>query len=367
MIALSPQQESALCAVRLWLKEKDQSVFRLFGFAGTGKTTLAQMIAKDVGGKVVFAAYTGKAASVMRHRGCAEACTIHSLIYLVEEGEDGEPLFFLKEREDSVLHGARLVIIDECSMVDSALATDLLSFGVKILVLGDPAQLPPVQGAGFFTQAEPDYMLTEVHRQACDNPIIAMSMAVREGRRLTLGHYGESRVIKKSDITPEDVTEADQVIVGTNRTRARYNDRIRELLGYREAYPVAGEKIVCLRNDRKKGLLNGSLWNVRKFRALQKNYFSLGIMPWDDGMLKKPMRVKVHGAFFTGGEDKLSWPELAKTQQFTYGYALTCHKAQGSQWDNVVVFDESFCFREDSTRWLYTALTRAAERVTVAV
>ena len=225
MTTLSPQQEQAMDAVRRWLKGGRSQIFRLFGYAGSGKTTLAQMIAREVKGTVLFAAYTGKAASVMRLRGCAEACTIHSLIYHVEEGADGDPLFFLKDREESALDSAALVIIDECSMVDEALAQDLLSFGVKVLVLGDPAQLPPVQGAGFFTECEPDFMLTEVHRQARDNPIIAMSMAVREGKRLSIGGYGDSRVIRKSEIVGQDVIAADQVIVGLNRTRSGSSSR----------------------------------------------------------------------------------------------------------------------------------------------
>ena len=72
-------------------------------------------------------------------------------------------------------------MIDECSMVDAELGRDLMSFDVPVLVLGDPAQLPPIQGGGFFTEAEPDAMLTEVHRQAQDDPIVRLSMEVREG------------------------------------------------------------------------------------------------------------------------------------------------------------------------------------------
>ena len=77
-------------------------------------------------------------------------------------------------------------------MVDAELGRDLMSFGVPVLVLGDPAQLPPIQGGGFFTEAEPDMMLTEVHRQAEDNPIIRLSMDIRAGRDLDLGRYGET-------------------------------------------------------------------------------------------------------------------------------------------------------------------------------
>lgn len=368
MTTLSGQQEQAIARVRTWLKGGSSQIFRLFGYAGTGKTTLARLIAQEAGGKALFGAYTGKAASVMRLRGCDDACTIHSMIYRVEEDEDGNPLFYLKDPEDSILDKAKLVIIDECSMVDEALARDLLGFGVKILVLGDPAQLPPVQGGGFFTQGEPDAMLTEVHRQARDNPIIALSLKIRQGERPQIGTYGGSRIIRKRDISGEEVCAADQVIVGTNKTRQKYNARIRELSGFVSTHPEVGEKLVCLRNDRKKGLLNGSLWRTHRYRALQKGFCSLRISPADDTLtLAKPMRVRVHGNFFSGGEDQLDWKILSGSQQFTYGYALTCHKAQGSQWNDIVVFDESYCFGEDASRWLYTAVTRASDKLTLAL
>src|SRR5688500_11043036 len=186
---LSPQQDAALLAVSRWMKSCRPPVFRLFGYAGTGKTTLARKIAENVEGDVLFAAFTGKAAQVMRNKGCPGARTIHSLIYRPRgekpEKETGElqPAFALNRTSE--VRKAKLVVIDECSMVDQKLGLDLLSFGTPILVLGDPGQLPPVKngegGGGFFTERAPDVMLTEVHRQAMDNPIIALAGKVREG------------------------------------------------------------------------------------------------------------------------------------------------------------------------------------------
>ena len=155
-------------------------------------------------------------------------------------------------------------------MVDEDLGRDLLSFGTPVLVLGDPAQLPPVKGGGFFTEAEPDVMLTEVHRQARDNPIIRMSMAVREGERA-----GARRARREPRHPPRRHRRrrraaADQVLVGINHTRRLYNKRIRELMGLRDPMPAAGEKLVCLRNDKQKGLLNGGIWTVKKLREPQK-------------------------------------------------------------------------------------------------
>ena len=237
-------------------------MFRLFGYAGTGKTTLATHLAEHVDGEVKFAAFTGKAASVMRGKGCRGASTIHSLIYRARESGEEVPNFDLWD--EAPASKAELIIIDECSMVDAELGRDLLSFGVPLLVLGDPAQLPPIQGGGFFTEAEPDVMLTEVHRQAEGDPIIRLSMDIRAGEYLEPGRYGETEVIAKADLDPQRVLEADQVLVGRNATRRAYNIRMRERRGFEDTMPSAGDKLVCLRNNRKKGLFNGGLWTVKE-------------------------------------------------------------------------------------------------------
>ncbi len=355
------QQSDALRAVSRWLGEKNgPQVFRLFGWAGTGKSTLARHLAGDLN-SVKYAAFTGKAASVMRKRGCRGAGTIHSLIYTMVSEADGEPRFVLDE--ESAAADADLIVIDEVSMVDENLGRDLLSFGTKILVLGDPFQLPPVQGAGFFINEEPDIMLTEIHRQARDNPIIAMSMDVREGGYLEPGRYGQSKVISKSQVEQEEVQGADQVLVGRNKTRLNYNNRLRELKGLPHQMPVIGEKLVCLRNNARKRLLNGQMWLVSEVKRKNKGKIAMTLLPEEGG--SREVSVITHKAFFSGEEAGLSWPERRGLDEFTFGYCLTVHKAQGSQWDDVYLFDESFVFREDSARWLYTGLTRASETITV--
>jgi len=360
MTIWSPQQDAALKAVSAWLKDRDgPQVFRLFGWAGTGKSTLAVHLAQDVR-NVKFAAFTGKAALVMRKRGCKGAQTIHSLIYTLVSEKDGEPRFVLDD--ESPAADADLIVIDEVSMVDEQLGKDLLSFGVKVLVLGDPFQLPPVQGAGFFTADEPDLMLTEIHRQAADNPIIHLSMQVREGGFLERGSYGESIVVGREHVERNAVLEADQVLVGRNRTRLQYNDRLRELKGLPFHEPVEGDRMVCLRNNPRKRLLNGQIWYVTEVLKRSNGKYTL-MLGADEG--KGEAKVLTHKAFFSGEEEALSWPERRQFDEFTFGYCLTVHKAQGSQWDNVYLFDESFVFREERARWLYTGITRAAERITV--
>ena len=377
MTAFTPHQDTALKAVADWLRAKPgegttPQVFRLFGFAGTGKTTLARHVAEGVDGEVKYAAFTGKAALVMRNRGCDGASTIHSLIYRARETRDEQPTFELWD--DAPASKAKLIVIDECSMVDAELGRDLMSFECPLLVLGDPAQLPPIQGGGFFTSAEPDAMLTEVHRQAQDDPIVRLSMDIRSGEYLEPGRYGESEVVAKADLDPQRVLEADQVLLGRNITRRNYNTRMRERRGFTEELPEAGDKLVCLRNNRKKGLFNGSLWTVKE-RGSRKRGAATGakagvinmrILPEDDSGMKG-MKVNVRAECFEGGIENFDWPQRKPYDEFDYGYVLTVHKAQGSQWDDVVLFDESFAFQDTRERWLYTGITRAAKRLTIVV
>lgn len=370
-MSFSQQQGQAIEAVRKWLADKNgPQVFRLFGFAGTGKTTIARELANEVNGLVRFACFTGKAALVLRKKGCIGASTIHSLIYKPVSLPGGGVEFELDR--DSAAAFASLLVIDEVSMVGEDIAMDLLSFGCKVLVLGDPAQLPPVFGEGYFINAAPDFMLTEVHRQAQDNPIIRMSMDVREGRGLTVGQYGTSSVVPRFSLRQQALQEmlcaSDQVLCGTNRTRQSLNTLIRSQKGLAGvpdmALPTVGDRLVCLKNKKDKSLFNGGLFEVLTV-ANDEKFSQMEVRSLDEDL--GTVHIQVPSELFAVSDKKKNWYDHRLYEEFTYGWSLTVHKSQGSQWDNVTVFDESATFKEHAAKHLYTAITRAAEKVTVIV
>lgn len=360
----NPQQENALQAVDKWFytESKKKKIFRIFGYAGSGKTTLAKHFAENIDGDVFYAAFTGKAALMMQKNGCVGASTIHRLIYRIEEDGNGDIKF--KLNRGSEVKNAALIIIDECSMVDEQIANDLLSFGKPILVLGDPAQLPPVSGAGYFTNAKPDIMLTEIHRQAKDNPIIYLATEVRNGRKLKIGSYGESQVLR--DVKPQMIVENDQIIVGKNATRTRLNSIIRkDFLNIDYLTPVIEDKLICLKNDYDLGIFNGGMFIVSNiFKSANENKVRLEVAHEEEDN-NYPILVDVHKSFFDPSVQQPHYKILNTSQQFDYGYAITCHKSQGSQWDDILVYDESKSFRDMSDKWLYTAITRAANKITI--
>lgn len=406
-IEWSPGQTKAMASFQEWYgglrRGGDQHVFRLFGYAGTGKTTLAQSAVEGVSGRVLYAAFTGKAALVMRRAGCLDAGTIHSLIYhpkdksqarlreLEEEMEDlgadpegnhdrlaeiehqitmergnlKRPAFSLNLASE--LSEAALLVLDEVSMVGHSVANDLLGFGTPILALGDPFQLPPVGDGGFFTDARPDALLTEVHRQADRSPIVKLATWIRSGKGVpkpgTYGDGDELRVVPRGSTSIEDLMQYDQVLVGRNKTRKSVNAQARRHLGYGDhEFPQPGERVVCLRNDHQAGLLNGSTWTVVECAEVPETGL-LGLVV-EDAETGARIETPALREPFLGEE--VPFGAQWDGAQFDYGYALTVHKAQGSQWDSVYLVDESGAFRENSANWLYTGVTRAQSRLTVS-
>jgi exodeoxyribonuclease-5 len=425
-ITLYPEQQVGFDAVKEWwdslewgepnfekqrtLSNTDNQVFRLFGYAGTGKTTIIHSLIAALNAKVCSAAFTGKAALVMTRNGL-KAQTVHSLIYKpqfpvketvdkikaeiakVEADENfnmpgheipgnedmskKEALMAMREalknahiitfiqNPESVLLYADLLVLDECSMIGDEMADDLLAFNKPVLVLGDPGQLSPIEGTGALTMQKPDILLEKIHRQAADNPIIKMSMQAREGIKIPRGEWGTSRHISRHELSPDDVLGADQILVGKNKTRWEWNIRVRELLELNSSpYPVVGDKLICLKNNAKKQLFNGLLAYVTDKGDEYNNYIEYEILT-EDGQKMKVDILRCHFDEYSAPGTVKAMPfwEKQDAEQFDFGYAITVHKSQGSQWDRVLFYDDGFFNWDlnDRKRWLYTGITRAAE------
>lgn len=367
---LTPTQSAAVQQITGWLRTAramGPQEFRLFGYAGTGKTTTIVTAVGDVDLRVAYIAFTGKAASIMRRNGI-DAQTLHSLIYkrIDDCPITGEPRF--EPRKPEEVRHLDLIVLDECSMIGNRIANDLLHYGVPVLAIGDPAQLPPVKdgaGLGYFTRGVADVMLTEIHRQAADNPVLQLATKARKGEALPYGGHGGSSVVLARDLEPEELWGADQVIVGTNATRKKLNRAARAHFGMIDQTPQFGDKIICTRNSNRYGIFNGEMFNVIRCEEESSAWLSMDMVRLEDPSTKVISDVRVHRTMFVPDGKDRDESTLGDSGRFDYGYAITAHKSQGSQWDDVVVIDESSVFHEMKDKWLYTALTRAAKTVTV--
>lgn len=393
------QQQKALNKIYKWLRQKDRpQIFRLFGYAGTGKSELSKAVADFVmneqgkgnvpSGNVLFAAYSGKACSVMRTKGCRGADTLHSLLYKpIIDPETGACKEFVLNGESPIVVAA-LLIVDEVSMVNDEMARDILGFGTPVLVLGDPEQLPPIKGEGFFIQAEPNVMLTSIERQAEENPIIYLATRARQGLEIKPGRYGESVVYSAGKhVSDEMYADHSQVLCGLNSTRKTINSRSRRINGKAlkdPMYPVKGDKLICLRNNRTLNLYNGTLWTSSKHeirKILRPAFKGSTLMKSGDlDVLAFKIRsldeVDANGKpyildtqcslhFFNQNIPEPPFRDLIGSDEWDFGYGMTTHKAQGSQFDSLLAFDESQAFRQDRHKHRYTQYTRAASRITI--
>ena len=383
---LDNKQTKAISLVDTWAKEcvveltaekekLTKPIFYLAGYAGVGKTTIAKHFRENITGRVCYASFTGKAALMMQRNGCYGAQTLHSLIYsiddTVKEGEDEEgkkatqPKFVLNS--SSELRFAKLLIVDECSMVNNEMGSDLLSFNRPILVLGDPGQLPPVHGTGFFTERTPDILLTEVHRQALGNPIIRVATDIRNGKPLARFSEGDCLIYPKSDeLSIEEVVETyTQMITGKNATRHTMNAYARKHFRASGNMPQKNDRIICLRNNRQEGLLNGLIGTVDKCSHDDERI----ILDFHSEEGKNYRGIQVHTLCFTDPDvlKELPYRDRAEFNEFDYGYCITCHKSQGSQWESVALLDDGMFTwdRVNRMRWLYTGVTRAQEKLAV--
>lgn len=346
-MTLGLQQQQAFDLIMAWYKTPVKE-FALAGYAGTGKTTLAKVIAREFG-NVIFCAYTGKAAQVLRDKGCDPAGTIHGYLYRLEGEEGKEPVFGLNT--DSALKHADLVIIDEYSFLNAEIIADLRATCKKILYLGDPFQLPPVQGE---CSIKPDFFMEEIHRQALESPIIRYATKIRNGDIIRHCDEGEFRYLKAGSLAMEEFIGVDQFICGYNATRMRFNRRVRELRGFDSALPIKGDKMICLKNNPRSRVFNGMIDTAKTdAEIVDGSVYSIEMQ--ELGFLNV-IRENEHHDF----------RQHRHLNMFDYGYCITAHKSQGSEFNDVIVYNEPVGKSiEDRRRWAYTAVSRGKNRVTL--
>jgi len=419
MTTLTAEQTAGIESISKWYEDALDGLagpYRLFGPAGTGKTTMAKSIPGALGTTAQFMTFTGKAAHVLTRKGVHGAKTIHSSIYYPVQDEDAKRRLKEAREELEVARGnadgssiaaeavpaleteiqelegkARrmswewnpsafmetnpgVLILDEVSMVNSRLAEDIERYGIPVIVLGDPAQLPPVDGGGHYINGQPDYMLEEIHRQALESPVLELATRVRLSQGQGLG-------LRSGDTVPASISDAmdhDQIIVWSNKRRWAMIDVVRRTLKREPGVPSAGDRVMCLTNNRDLAVFNGAMFTVLDskptalgptLRLLDDDGHERTIPTFADGFqgMDLEKQAKGSGAGIRGGR------MLA-----TFAQAITCHKSQGSEFPSVYVVNElpammSMTQRREGVRaaeaqgrqWLYTAVTRAAERVTI--
>lgn len=349
----------------------------MFGWAGTGKTEVLKSILQDPRiRRHLTCTYTGKAALVLHRRGIKSAATIHSSYYRLISGIGSRTMRWELNTNSSAKY-ADLLAFDECSMVDGSMGGDIESFDKPILVVGDPFQLPPIKGEGYFVDAEPNSMLKEIHRQAEGNPIIKYSKMLREGLSIPYGteesDEGFAKKVFGRKLKDEFFVEwADQILCGLHKTRRAVNTRVRNILGRYSTFPKPGDKLINLRNNYEYGILNGTFLEVLEESEDQGGFLYMKLKTEDGREIQVPSHVFYFHQYVdpSAGSD-LSPRELnaRDTLHLDFGNAVTVHKFIGSQANNILFLDDGFGkfgkMRDDNlrARWLYTGTTRASQNL----
>lgn len=329
--------------------------------------------------EVSYVAYTGKAAQVLRQKGCPNAQTAHKLLYRARRLKNGQFRFYPRRTQD--IGPYKLIVVDEVSMLPKDMWELLLSHKIPVIALGDPFQLPPVKGDN--AQISPNIFLEEIMRQAQESEIIRLTMDIRAQKSLQLFAGKEVRVVNQSELSQPGIwTWADQILVGKNNTRHVINETLHKaLLNTNDLDPCVGDKIICLRNnwlcinDTEDALVNGLGGIISKLTYTNDN-------PWMD---KTPIidftpdtednspfySLMADYKIFTEHEPTVNEknfkriPDILQPDEFDYGYAITVHRSQGSQYPKVLVLEEHLrgYDKTNHARLLYTACTRASEKL----
>ncbi len=391
MILTNKQEEGLRQAISRYKAGEKYTV--ISGYAGSGKSTLVRFIidALDVSeDRVCYATFTGKAAEVLRKKGNENVMTLHKLLYESFPKPGGG---FVHRRKPSIPYD--IVVVDEVSMAPKILIDLLFTHKAYIICLGDPGQLPPIdKDQDNHLLDHPHVFLNEIMRQAQDSEIIRLTMDIREGKPLQISEGKEVKIVPNIFLSEDSVlTWGDQIICAKNNTRYTLNERMRKMQGF-EGPPHDGDKVICTRNywedvnNQGDPLINGSIGYLKNsFKTFRRvpNWLYTTVKQFD--ILQADIvcpddtyyaSVEIDYSMITKGQKCVDWRDAYKIgkarqrigdilpREFEYGYAITCHKAQGSEWDKVLVIEENFPWnKEEHIRWLYTAATRSSEKLVI--
>ena len=372
MIILTDKQKECIKKVTE-LYKNGKEIITIAGPAGSSKTTLVNYIIESIGLKpyeVDFCCYTGKASSVLRQKGIP-AKTIHKTIYNCKRNPRTGKFYFRKKIYLDNLY-CKLLVVDEISMVSNSLLEDLRSFNIPIICLGDPYQLPPILAEPNNLLDEPDILLTEIFRQKENSTILDLATQIREKRGIKSNFNDDAvRTVSNEELEVGMLNWADQVLCGTHKCRKAFNDAIRKSNGIDSLIPVVGDKIICLHNYwdifsnyKNEPLVNGTIGIITKIKNINlesfNHYMDVEFRPTWDFEDAYDFRIDLN-PFYGEKAYKNNYAMNHPRVSVDYGYAITVHKSQGSQWDKVLVYTpDAF---GDKDKMLYTAVTRASKKL----
>lgn len=369
-----------------WYDKPYKPVYVYSGGPGTGKTTIFKFFLDSIGvsnSEILACAYSGKAVDRMCENGL-DAQTIHSTFYtptlyklkdeygdyVIENGQYKYKLDFVLK--DSLPEGIKLIVIDELSMVPDNIMEDILSFGIPIIGMGDIDQLPPIFGICSYMM-RPDFFLTEIMRQDKDNPIIWICQQVKAGERLKCGTYGESRILRSIEMDRNLIDDYNMIIACRNKTRDMFNDVIRAGVLKRMPEPAIGDKVICRQNIKSftgagRFLSNGTVGYIDDILSETRTSKKVEIdfCPEYDMSQVFP-NVEMDIKYIQMPYDERSEVGLTKYVKFEYGYAITAHLSQGSEYPSILYIDEPFGGFSLRKALRYTAISRASKKIDIVL
>jgi exodeoxyribonuclease-5 len=376
MILNKGQKEAIKRAIEWYYGDVDNSYMVISGAAGTGKSSTVKYLVEILDLKVyevLFVAMTGKASLVLRRKGNI-AYTVHKAFYNVYKTPNGKFGFKLKNSLPSII---KLVVVDECSMLNDKMVEDILSLNKKTIFLGDPYQLPPIfgQNTKLINPRDIDYELTDIMRQENDSKILTLANMAKNGEFIKVGKYGNCNVIFMKDL--KKIEKYDVILTYRNETRRKFNSVVRKIKKINSIYPIKGEKLVGLKNNYYHQL---DFEDISIFPTNGLTCIALNNAKIHD---KTTFRLKYIPDFFNN--DSKYFDTLCKRHYFDaystntvikdensekndeneivdldFSYALSIHRSQGSEYNKVLIIDDMVGISKDLYRKaLYTAITRS--------